>query len=115
MEKNTRFTNEELARKFKSNFDAVNYAIQLATNMIQSGRDARIKSDMQNRAILVLEEILQGVDRFDNVSEVDSLSKERRREQEELLDRESRFAMVFENKIQESSKSKTTFDDTDKE
>lgn len=67
MEEKDRFTNEELAGKFKSNFDLVNYAIKLAENMIRTGRDARIKSDVQNRALLVLEEIVQGKDYFDEI------------------------------------------------
>lgn len=68
-EKKSHFTNEELARKFKSNFDLVNYAIKLAENMIRTGRDARVKSDIQNRAMLVLEEIAEGKDRFDEIKE----------------------------------------------
>lgn len=67
MEEKDRFTNEELARKFKSNFDLVNYAIKLAENMIRTGRDARIKSEVQNKALLVLEEIVQGKDYFDEI------------------------------------------------
>jgi DNA-directed RNA polymerase subunit omega len=60
-------TNEILAKKFKNNFDLVNYAIQLAENMIITGRDARVKSDIQNRAMLVLEEINEGKDQFDQI------------------------------------------------
>lgn len=69
MDKN--FTNEKLSKKFKSNFELVNYAISLAENMIQSGRDPRVKSHLQNRAMLILDEILEGKDRFDDLSEVD--------------------------------------------
>jgi DNA-directed RNA polymerase subunit omega len=60
-----RLTNEELAKKFKSNFDLVSYSIKLAENMIKTGRDARVKSDIQNPAMLVIEEILAGKDQFD--------------------------------------------------
>lgn len=60
-------TNEELRGKFKNNFDLVNYAILLAENMIKSGRDSRVKSDMQNRAMLILEEIREGKDQFDEI------------------------------------------------
>lgn len=60
-------TNEEVKKKFKNNFDLVNYAIRLAENMIKTGRDARVKSDVQNRAMLILEEISEGKDHFDDI------------------------------------------------
>jgi len=70
MEKKTTFTNEALAKKFnKSNFELVTYAIKLAENMIKTGRDARVKSDTQNRAMLILEEISEGKDHFDEIVE----------------------------------------------
>lgn len=65
MENNKQFTNEDLSKKFRNNFDLVNYAISLAENMIQSGRDPRVRrADMQNRAMLILEEIKEGKDAF---------------------------------------------------
>jgi hypothetical protein len=64
---NVHLTNEDLTGKFKSNFELVNYAIKLAENMIRTGRDARVKSDIQNRAMLILEEIEEGKDQFDEV------------------------------------------------
>jgi len=68
MENNKQFTNEELAKKFKNNFILVNYAISLAENMIQSGRDTRVRrTDLQNRAMLILEEIREGQDKFDDI------------------------------------------------
>lgn len=67
--KGTLLTNEILAKKFKNNFELVNYAIQLAENMIKTGRDARVKSDMQNRAMLILQEINEGKDQFDAIPE----------------------------------------------
>lgn len=68
MENNKQFTNEELAKKFKNNFELVNYAISLAENMISTGRDARVRrADMQNRAMLILEEIREGKDQFDEL------------------------------------------------
>lgn len=60
-------TNEEIRKKFKSSFELVNYAIKLAENMINTGRDARVKSDVQNRALLILEEIQEGRDQFDEI------------------------------------------------
>lgn len=65
MEKKETFTNETLSKKFKNIFDLVNYAISLAENMIKSGREPRVKrKDMQNRAMLILEEIKDGKDEF---------------------------------------------------
>ncbi|MDP1881071.1 MAG: hypothetical protein Q8K60_09060 [Parachlamydiaceae bacterium] len=64
------YTNEELSKKFKSNFDLVNYAIRLTENKILSGRDSTIKSDYtQNLAMLMLEEIRQGEDKFYEIKE----------------------------------------------
>lgn len=60
-------TNEDVTKKFKSSFELVNYAISLAENMIRTGRDARVKSDVQNRAMLILEEIHEGKDHFDEI------------------------------------------------
>jgi hypothetical protein len=65
-------TNEEMKGKFKSSFELVNYAIKLAENMIKSGRDARVKSDIQNRAMLILEEIHEGKDVFDELKTTSS-------------------------------------------
>jgi hypothetical protein len=70
MDKKATFTNEELSKKFKNNFDLVNYAISLADNMIQTGRETRVKCDTQNRAMLILEEIQQGKDQFDEILDV---------------------------------------------
>ncbi len=70
MENSKQFTNEELSKKFKNNFDLVNYAISLAENMIQSGREPRVRRpDMQNRAMLILEEIKEGKDVFVEIPE----------------------------------------------
>ncbi len=60
-------TNEQLKKKFKSQFELVSYAIKLAENMIRTGRAARIKSESQNPAMLTLGEIEEGVDRFDEI------------------------------------------------
>lgn len=68
-DKKDKFTNEALSKKFKSNFELVNYAIELAENMIKTGRDARVKSEIQNKAMLILEEISEGKDHFDEIKE----------------------------------------------
>ena len=60
-------TNEKMTKKFKSSFDLVNYAIKLAENMIKTGRDTRVKSEVQNRAMLILQEIHEGKDQFDEI------------------------------------------------
>jgi hypothetical protein len=62
-------TNEKLAKKFKSQFDLVNYAIKLAENMIKSGRASRVRTPIQNRAFQILAEINIGLDRFDDIVE----------------------------------------------
>lgn len=63
-----RFTNESLSKKFKNNFDLVNYAITLAKNMIASGRGTRaLHSKTDNRATQILDEIDQGRDVFDEI------------------------------------------------
>lgn len=60
-------TNEVINKKFKNQFDLVNYAIALAENMLKTGRDARIKSVTQNRAMQIYEEIVTGKDQFDEI------------------------------------------------
>ena len=60
-------TNEKIRKKFDSQFDLVNYAIKLAANMIHTGRDSRLKTDSQNRATIILSEIINGKDVFDDV------------------------------------------------
>ena len=61
-------TNEEISKKFTNQFDLVNYAIGLATNMIRTGRDPRVKMNTENPALLILEEIAEGKDVFEDVS-----------------------------------------------
>ena len=62
-------TNEKITKKFKSQFELVSYSIRLAENMILTGRDSRVKSDSQNRAMQILSEILNDKDRFDEIVE----------------------------------------------
>lgn len=66
-------TNEEISKKFTNQFDLVNYAIGLATNMIQTGRDPRVKMNTENPALLILEEIAEGKDEFVEVPSKESL------------------------------------------
>lgn len=67
MERKEYLTNENLRKKFNSQFDLVNYAISLAENMILSGRDSRVQLDTQNRATQLLAEIYEGKDKFEEI------------------------------------------------
>jgi len=67
MEHQEDLTNEQIKKKFKSQFELVGYAIKLAENMIQSGRGPRVKSDSQNVAIHILDEIKSGLDKFEDI------------------------------------------------
>jgi len=69
MEKHDFLTNEKIIKKFKSQFELVNYAIKLAENMIRTGRDSRVKTESQNRAMQVLSEIAHNKDHFDDIPE----------------------------------------------
>lgn len=100
-------TNEETLKKFKSSFELVNYAIKLAENMIKTGRDSRVKSDVQNRAMLILEEIHEGKDHFDEIesstgsaetdaADLDGVLKQTLIYEERAESRKYRTAEVFE-------------------
>lgn len=98
-------TNEAVNKKFKSSFELVNYAILLAENMIKTGRDARVKSEVQNRAMLILEEIHEGKDHFDEIhtnegadsseAELDGVLKQTLVYEERAESRKYRTAEVF--------------------
>lgn len=68
-------TNEEISKRFNNQFDLVNYAIGLATNMIQTGRDPRVKMNTENPALLILEEIAEGKDEFVEVPKKEVVKK----------------------------------------
>lgn len=67
MEKKEPLTNESLIRKFKSQFELVNYAIRLADQMIRSGRSPRVRLDNQNSSVIIIEEIHQGKDVLEDI------------------------------------------------
>lgn len=92
MESKIPLTNEKVRKKFKSQFDLVNYAIKLAENMIRTGRDCRVKTDSQNRALQILNEIIQDKDQFDEipVAEVVAVEEMRRPERHDRFDRSDR-------------------------
>lgn len=50
-------TNEFLRKKFKSQFDLVNYAIKRAEYAVKSGHEPHVKIDSQNLAAKILAEI----------------------------------------------------------
>ena len=68
MDHKEKLTNERLGGKFTNQFELVNYAIKLAENMVRSGRAARIKSEIQNPAVIILEEIVAGKDHFEDIA-----------------------------------------------
>lgn len=72
MDHKEQLTNEKISKRFVSQFELVNYAIKLAENMIDSGRDARVKMDTQNRSLLVVSEILHNKDRIDEIVKTES-------------------------------------------
>lgn len=65
--KKTYLTNEHLASQFKSKFELVRHAIKVVENMIITGREPRIKTENQNKALIGLEEIAEGKDWIDEV------------------------------------------------
>lgn len=67
MESKESLTNEKLRKKFKSQFELVNYAIKLAENMIKTGREPRVEIEGQNRALQIITEIQDGKDQFDEI------------------------------------------------
>lgn len=81
MDKKAKFssplTNEALTKKFRSSFELVNYAIKLAENMIKTGRDSRVESEVQSRAMLILEEIAAGKDFLDKNLDFNAMLSER--------------------------------------
>jgi DNA-directed RNA polymerase subunit omega len=58
-------TNEAIKKRFDNQFDLVNYAIGIAKEMILAGRGPRVKTQTENPALQVLEEIVAGKDIFE--------------------------------------------------
>lgn len=67
MELKENLTTENVRKKFDNQFELVAYAISLARNMIETGRDVRVKVDSENPALRVLAEIAAGKDYFEEV------------------------------------------------
>lgn len=64
-ENNELLTNESIRKKFKSQFELVNYAIKLSEQMIHSGRAPMVDTESENTAVIIIDEINQGKDIFD--------------------------------------------------
>lgn len=62
-----KLTNENLSAKFKSQFEMVDYAIDLVNHLVKSGRPPRVKTEILNPAVVALEEISQGKDVFEDI------------------------------------------------
>ncbi|MBA3816900.1 MAG: hypothetical protein H0X29_10365 [Parachlamydiaceae bacterium] len=103
MESKIPLTNEKVRKKFKSQFDLVNYAIKLAENMIRTGRDCRVKIDSQNRALQILTEIIHDKDQFDEipVEEVVAVEEIRRPERHDRFDRSERIEREHNDRPEE--------------
>lgn len=65
MEIKDHLTNEIISKRFVNQFDLVNYAISVAEEMIHVGRAPRVKTETENPALQVLEEIAAGKDIFE--------------------------------------------------
>lgn len=61
-------TTQYLGDRFSNPFDLVNHAIKLARNKIASGRSPRVDTTVRNEAYIVLAEIAQKKDFFDDIS-----------------------------------------------
>lgn len=66
MERKVSLTNEKVKMRFENQFDLVNYAIKIAKDMILAGRSPRVRSQTENTALIVLEEIVAGKDVWEN-------------------------------------------------
>lgn len=50
-------TNEKLLKRFKSQFELVDHAIEVAKHIVISGKESRGKADNQNIALDVIEDL----------------------------------------------------------
>lgn len=101
-------TTEKIKQKFKSQFELVSYAIRLAENMIRSGREPRVKTDIQNKAIQVLAEIACGKDQFD---EIVIEQKPMQNSRDQYRDRDREPHENFNPKASEKRKPRKIFND----
>lgn len=62
MELKELLTNERLTKRFNSLFELVNYSIRCAEELIKTGREPRVKTEIQNPMHRILLEILNEKD-----------------------------------------------------
>jgi hypothetical protein len=67
MESKEFLTNEVVSKKFKNQFDLVNYAIGLTSQLIKSGRAPRVHADSDNPAVVIIEELEAGKDHWEEI------------------------------------------------
>lgn len=81
-------TNEGIMKRRESTFDLVNYAIKVAENMIQSGREPMVRTHSQNVPMYVLAEIANHKEVFADIVERRPYNEEprhHRRESAEII------------------------------
>lgn len=83
-------TNEKIRARFKNQFELVNYAILLAENMIKTGREARVRIDTENPAMVSVTEIEAGKDQLEAL------------DMEEQNEREGRYSTAQEERRREN-------------
>ncbi len=69
MERHEFLTNESVSKKFNNMFDLVNYSIGLATQLIKTGRAPRTRVDSDNPAVIIIEELQDGKDLWEDLKE----------------------------------------------
>jgi hypothetical protein len=67
MERRKHLTNEIVTKQFQNQFDLVNYAISVASHIIEYGRAAPANSWTENPALLALDEIETGRDKYEDI------------------------------------------------
>lgn len=72
-------TNEKLTKRFSSLFELVNYSIRIAEELIQTGRDPRVRTDIQNPMYRVLLEILNEKDQAISMEQLAEVRERTRR------------------------------------
>jgi hypothetical protein len=69
VERKEYLTNELISKKFLNQFDLVNYAILLTTQLIKTGRTPRVHADSDNPAVVIIEELEAGKDHLEDLIE----------------------------------------------
>lgn len=76
-------TNEKLAKRFKNMFELVNYSIRIAEELLKSGREPRVRTEIQNPMYQVLLEIVNDKDQAitaEQLQEIRELASQMSRE-----------------------------------